>query len=247
MRILFSNIGYAKDINGALLQHICRISRHFFCPPSVQQRVLSQMKAIIQAEKPELCCFVEIDKGSFHSAYYNQLGTLLDQEYAFFDIANKYGANSLLSYMPLHHGRSNAFLSNIPLSFERLYFTHGTKRLIYRLHLPGNIHLFFAHFSLNRKVRQEQFKEIYQLVSACPGEVILMADFNIMHGISELQPLLHETHLRLLNRDTEPTFTFSKRRLLLDLCICSETIARNASLRIIPQPFSDHAALLLEV
>ncbi|MBU0860129.1 MAG: hypothetical protein KJ667_09330, partial [Alphaproteobacteria bacterium] len=172
-KILFSNIGYAKGINGSLRQHIDYFGRHFYCSVPTQRQILSQLKAIITSEHPALCCFVEIDRGSLQTAQFNQLSALLDDHYAFSDIADKYGDRSLVGRLPLHRGKSNALLANHALNFERLYFRHGTKRLIYNVTLPatipGNIHVFFAHFSLNAHTRARQFAEMRRLILDTPG------------------------------------------------------------------------------
>jgi endonuclease/exonuclease/phosphatase family metal-dependent hydrolase len=246
-KILFSNIGYARGIDGSLWQYVKSIGRFFYCSPTIQQQVLEQMKSIIDHEQPDLCCFVEIDQGSVHSAYFNQMDALMDAEYKFCDISDKYGHNSTLGRMPLHAGKSNGFMSRTEYPFKRLYFNSGTKRLVYRIDLNDKLHMFFAHFSLDRNVRLKQFHEVHELIKMAEGEAILMADFNIKQGFSELQPLLDDTNLHLLNKEDEPTFTFHNLRLALDLCICSRSLASRAELRIIPQPFSDHDALLLNI
>jgi endonuclease/exonuclease/phosphatase family metal-dependent hydrolase len=246
-KILFSNIGYAKGIDGTLWQHISRIGRHIYCGESTQTLILKQLKGILDAEQPDLGCFVEIDQGSFHSAYVNQLKYLIDDDYKFFDIANKYGEGNWRGRMPLSKGRSSAFLSKSEVKFDRLYFTHGTKRLMYRIVLPGNIHVFFAHFSLDRAVRVQQFEEVRGMMQQAGGDSILLADFNIMHGFSELDPLIKNTNLKVLSKETDHTFTFHRRKLALDLCICSDALLDRISVRVIPQPFSDHQALLVEV
>lgn len=247
-RIFFSNIGYAKGIDGTLWQHFCRAGRHLYCSVPLQQQVLGQLRAILSEKRPDICCLVEVDRGSLHSAYYNQMDFLLqDTDYPFHDIADKYGVNNWLSRMPLHRGKSNAFLSRQELPFERLYFAKGSKRLIYKIQMEGNICLFFAHFSLNGAIRQLQFQELNRHIRTCPGEVMVMADFNIMQGFSELAPLLEGTDLKILNDEKNHTFRFHRRALALDLCLCSESLAARTRLSIIPQPFSDHAALLADI
>jgi endonuclease/exonuclease/phosphatase family metal-dependent hydrolase len=251
-RILFSNIGYARGIDGSLRHHLDYFGRHFYCALPVQEQVLSQLKEIVQLENPDLCCFVEIDSGSLHSARYNQIEALLDDMYAHHDISDKYGEKSLLGRLPLHQGKSNAILARHELKFERQYFKHGTKRLIYNVALPpqipGDVHVFFAHFSLNPKVRARQFTEMKKIILETPGETILLADFNIFGGFKELVPLLETEDLVVLNKESDPTFqTFSKRGLALDLCICSRSLLPRLNMRIIPQPFSDHAALLVQI
>lgn len=249
--ILFSNIGYARGIDGSLRHHLGLFARHLYCPVPVQEQVLAQLKALIAAEEPDLCCFVEIDSGSAHSGGLNQLAALLDAHYAFHDISNKYGQGSLMNRLPFHAGKSNALLARHELHFERLYFRHGTKRLIYSVTLPatlpGAIHVFCAHFSLNRETRRRQFAEVRQIILDTPGETILLADFNIFSGFAELEPLLQTEGLGLLSNESDPTFAFAGRRMALDLCLASPGIMPRLRLRIVPQPFSDHAALLVTI
>lgn len=245
-KIFFGNIGYAKGIDGTLWQHICRMHRHLYSGITPQQQVLGQLKAILAAEKPDLCCFVEVDRGSFHSAYYNQLSSLLDDDFVHHDIADKYGENNPLGKLPMFQGKSNAFIAKEKLDFQRLYFKRGSKRLIYRIMLPGNIALYFGHFSLQEKVRALQLAELRGFIESHDGEAIILADFNIMQGFKELRPLLDRTNLMVLNDEAAHTFRLHKRQWTLDLCICSETLAERLKLMIIPQPYSDHAALLVE-
>ena len=246
-KILFSNIGYAKGIDGSLRQHVNLFGRHFYCAVPVQEQVLRQVKTIIDAERPDLCCFVEIDYGSIHAAGLNQIDILKDADYCFHDITGKYGQGSLLSRMPLHMGKGNGFLARREIPFERLYFTQGAKRLVYRMQLDAGLSVFFSHFSLSKKVRARQLEEMGEFIRREKGEVALLADFNILDGFSELAPILKACRLNVLNKEEEHTFTFHSRKLALDLCLCTDGLRDRAKLKIVPQPFSDHAALLLEL
>lgn len=243
--ILFSNIGYAKGIDGSLAQHARHFHRHLYCPIPVQQQVLMQIKGLMKQENPDLCCFVEIEHDEVRPQRFSQLGSLIGEEYPFYDVADKYGPNSWLSRMPWHRGRCNAFLARREMPFERRYFSMGSKRLIYELSGPDNIAIFFAHFSLQRAVRAEQFSELRRLVERSNREVIVLADFNIMGGFAELDPLMRDNKLSVLSREDEPTFTFYKYRRPLDLCIASQSLVPRLGLKVVPQPFSDHAALLV--
>lgn len=245
-KILFSNIGYGRGIDGSLLAHLRRFHHHFYMPVDVQKQVLAQLKDIISSEEPDIACFVEIDRGSLYSARFNQLEMILDDVYAFHNIADKYGEDSYWSRMPLHEGKSNAFVSKSELPFEKLFFESGTKRLIYKILLPDGVTLFFAHFSLSRATRLRQMQEMRSHIKKVEGPVMILADFNIMGGFAELAPLMEGLDLKILNDESEPTFFFHRRRKVLDLCLCSLSIADNSRLKIIPQPFSDHAALLIE-
>lgn len=245
--ILMSNMGYARGIDGGLAQHLRFAHRHIYCPPQVQQQSLAQFRALIELEDPDLCCLMEIDQGSLTSGRYNQLDSLLCEHYSFFDIESKYGENSKLRSFFLTQGKSNAFMAKRNYDFQKIYFTHGTKRLIYKIQLEPDITLYFAHFSLSYATRRKQLEEVARIVHATPGQVIVMGDFNILNGLHELEPVLEAKNLHLLNRDTEPTFTLHQRRLVLDICLCSPALVEYADLRIIPQPYSDHDALLLKL
>jgi endonuclease/exonuclease/phosphatase family metal-dependent hydrolase len=241
------NLGYLRGIDGTLKQHIAYAHRHFYCTEASQQKCLAQLREIIERETPDICCFVEIDQGSGHSAHMNQLEHIINEQFPYFDVDNKYGEGSRLRSFSLTRGKSNAFISRTKLAFERLSFAHGTKRLVYKITLAEGVTLFFAHFSLKKKVRVLQLQEIRQLIRETGGEVIFLGDFNILDGLQELTPLLQQDQLVLMNREDCPTFTFHRIKKVLDVCICTPGIASRVALRIIPQPYSDHAALLVDV
>jgi endonuclease/exonuclease/phosphatase family metal-dependent hydrolase len=246
-KILLSNLGYARGIGGKFSHHLLYMHRHLYCSPAVQKHSLWQLAKLIAREDPDICCFVEIDKGSFTSAGFNQLQTLIDAKYAYFDIENKYAPTSHLRSFFMTRGKSNAFLAKRHFPHDKIYFARGTKRLVYRIAIEPRLTLFFAHFSLTRAVRDSQILEVRRLMSHTDGEVVFLGDFNILSGLSELEPLLGDGRFVLLNREDAPTFTFHRRRLVLDLCICTPAIAAQARLKVVPQPYSDHAALVVEV
>jgi endonuclease/exonuclease/phosphatase family metal-dependent hydrolase len=245
MRVLFSNLGYARGINGSLWHHTSRAFRHLYFSPAQQHLVLRQLKALIDEGRPDLCCLVEIDRGSRFSGGLNQIEALRDPAYPCFDIADKYGGDQ--GRRPaMQEGRSNAFLARDRWPFERLYLRHGTKRLVYKIQPSPGLTVFFAHFSLKSAVRAAQFAEMREWIGREEGEVMLLADFNIMQGFRELLPLTGDGGLVVLNREDQHTFIFHRRRLALDLCLCTPGLAARAGVTVVPQPFSDHAALLVD-
>lgn len=249
-RIFLSNLGYARGINGCLMHHVRYLHRHIYCNALVQQQALNQLRAVMVTETPDICCFVELDKGSFDTANFDQMEHLLSDDYPYYDIENKYAHKSFLRTLAFTRGKSNAFMAKYPYSFEKVYFPHGTKRLIYKVYLSDSLTLFFSHFSLKYATRIKQLHFVGELIAqeiTQRREVIFMGDFNILTGLKELAPLMEGDGMKLVNREDEPTFTFHKRRLLLDLCLATPRIRDRISLRIIPQPYSDHAALLAEV
>ena len=242
-----SNLGYLRGIDGRLFQHLLYAHRHFYCHIDIQKRSLQQLIGIIDNEAPDICCFVEIDKGSSTSAGFNQLESLVSETYPFFDIENKYAQDSKLRLLERSKGKSNGFISKHDYYFEKIYFDAGIKRLIYKIRIANYVTLFFAHFSLKREVRAQQLRHIKMLIEQTPGECIFLGDFNILTGFKELEPLLNSSGLRLLNDKHHHTFRFHHFQTVLDLCICSPQLAERTRLRVIPQPFSDHAALLVEI
>ncbi|MBX7147081.1 MAG: endonuclease/exonuclease/phosphatase family protein [Alphaproteobacteria bacterium] len=247
MKILMSNLGYLRGISGSLTHHILFAYRHFYCSAVVQEKVWRQLAEIMSRERPDLCCFVEIEQAAFHKANFCLLEGITGETYPFFDIENKYLNTSPLRSFPLTRGKSNAFLSKQDLPYKKIHFTCGTKRLIYKIGLTSEVTLFFTHFSLNKKVRKRQLLEAGQMVKNTPGEVIFLGDFNILSGFKELAPLLQNGELVLLNRKEHKTFTFHVFHKVLDICLCTKNIAHQCNLQVIPQPYSDHDALLLEI
>lgn len=244
-KIFMSNLGYARGINGSLAHHLVFAHRHFYCPPSVQRKVMLEANALIAAYDPDICCLVEIDHYVDPLVKNIQLEILLNEQYPFFDIENKYGPGSPLRALWLTRGKSNAILAKQNVEFKKLYFKAGMKRLVYQVNPRPDLTLFFAHFSLNKVQRTLQIEEARRMMEATEGDKIFLGDFNILDGFQELAPLLADSNIVLMNGDNMPTFTFHKRHLILDICVCSRSIAERARLDVIPQPFSDHAALLL--
>lgn len=247
MKILMSNLGYLRGISGSLTHHILFAHRHFHCTTAVQNNVWKQLTQIVAKERPDVCCFVEIEQASFHTSNICHLDDLAGESYPYFDIENKYAPTSRLRKLPVTRGKSNAFLAKKEFAFEKYYFMHGTKRLVYKIALTPSVTLFFAHFSLSKKTRAQQLSEVRELIARTEGEVIFMGDFNILGGFKELAPLLQQGNLVLMNQEEHTTFTFHTFQKTLDICLCTKGIAEKCGLRIIPQPYSDHAALLLEV
>ncbi len=245
--ILLSNLAYARGIGGQFSRHVRYLHRHFYCSSTVQHRTLAQMGALIAQEDPDLCCFVEIDQGSFPSAGMNQLKVLAGTAYRHGHIENKYGKDSRLRRFFITRGKSNGFMAKQAFPYETLFFRHGIKRLAYKIRMTPDLTVYFSHLSLNRNVRAAQLQEIRQWMMGTSGHVVFLGDFNLLSGLSELAPILEGNDILLLNRPDTPTFTFHTRALVLDICLYSRSLAGHATLNVLPQPFSDHAALALRV
>jgi endonuclease/exonuclease/phosphatase family metal-dependent hydrolase len=244
-KIFFSNIGYARGIDGSLPEIIRRFRRLIYCYTHEQIDLLNQLKNIIACHNPDLCCLVEIDSEGMMMAKLNQLYEIVDENYPHYDIANKYGEETMAHKLPFLKGKSNAFMARSAYPFERLYFKCGMKRLIYKVDMSDNVAVIFTHFALSYKKRQMQLHEMADYIAKQNKQVILLADFNVLRGFQELKTFLAKTGLVLLNNEDEHTFLFHKNSLALDLCLCSPALEKAINLQIIDQPFSDHQGLLV--
>lgn len=153
-KILLLNLGYCTGINGSSLQYFFKCYRYFYLPRKVEKSILDKLKTVILKENPDLICLMEIKQGE-------QIKTLIDNEYPFSSIETKYGKKSLLRKFPFFKNNSNAFIAKNKLLFRQYYLKNGIKKLVYEIALPNNISLVMAHFSLNKRTRNKQFKEMH--------------------------------------------------------------------------------------
>ncbi len=246
MKILFANIGYATGINGSLNHHTRFLFRHLFKTQKAQKAILQQCSAIIDAQQPDLCGFAEIDSGSMHSAYLNHLDVLQRDDYALGRCDSKYAPESLIARTPFFWGKCNGLLAKDEVEVHLRHFDAGVKKLVYEVTMPRNITVFFVHLALGAATRQAQIEQLAAWVKESKGEIVIMGDCNIFAGISELEPLLNE-QFELMNNPEQHTFSFHKRQQMLDICLCSPALAKNARCQVIDQPYSDHDAIMLEL
>ena len=247
VKILMSNIAYGRGLSGSFADQVLRAYRHVYCRRQVQEGVVEAVRELVNAEKPDVCGFVEIDRGRAAGRAFSQLHAILDERYPHWDIANKYFRGTRSHLVPFLGRNCNAFCARRALPFERVYLASGIKRLVYKISLSPRLTLFFTHFSLRRSIRAQQFQDLRAVLDATPGEHVVMGDFNIFGGAEELAPFLRKTKLLVVNDPELPTFRFHRSRALVDLAMCSPGIRDRAALRIVEQHYSDHAALILDL
>lgn len=245
-RILFSNLGYARQINGTLRQHMRGAWRYLNCSPDVQTDALLQLRTLMHAHQVDIACLAEVDSGSSNNRYFDQMHFLRDGIYCHAHAINKYGTGRGLDEAPLSRGKSNGWIARVPVPFECRYLREGTKRLVYVLYPEGCPPIIFGHFSLRAVVRRQQFEEVAGWVRELGGDVLVLGDFNNYRGMGELTPLTKAAGLHLVGSDRAPTFRFSHYRATVDLCLASESLLSGLHVRVLPQPYSDHEALLID-
>jgi endonuclease/exonuclease/phosphatase family metal-dependent hydrolase len=246
-RILVSNLGYARGLDGSVIAHFRHIQRHFRTPMAFQKTALDAYKKIVEETNPDICCMIEIDTGSSTSCGFDQFEYLAHADYPLRDVVCKYAVNSKLASFRLTRGKSNGFMASRPYNFTRHYLSRGSKRLLYRIELEEQLVLYFTHLSLKAETRIQQMKELRALADKEEGDVLIAGDFNILAGLSELKIFTGDGRYTLLNDSAHGTFTLFGKHYLLDICLAtSHTVART-SIQVIDQPFSDHDALLITV
>ena len=236
-KILLFNFGYARGWDGSLKSFFKTFHRLPFQFFSQRKKELEKLKKIIDREKPDLILISEIESKKCKN-FIENLG------YFFNDMSVKYGEKSLYRKIPAWHNNSNAFFSKEKIDFEKLYFSEGAKKLIYKLKLPfQNTTLFFAHFSLVDKTRKRQIKEIDKMSKKFSSKIIA-GDFNLLTGLNELDEIIQKNNFKLSSKDfTYPSY---KPQKAFDLFLISANLKFKTKI-LKNEKFSDHLPVILEV
>lgn len=237
VRILLYNVGYATELDGSLKSYLFGFWHYLYTPPRVVKRVRQSIYSILSAYKPDLCCFVEI-----HSRH----GFLRPRLYAFHDIEVKYDQESYLVKAPFFRDNCNGFYARRKFAFRKLYFKHGTKRLIYEIELRPHLRLLLAHFSLEKEVRKKQFQELRRIIET-GSPAIVCGDFNIFDGFAELEALSRACNLRIVNTKANATYPAKHPSKVLDLFLCPPQVRYPKVTVLQGIQESDHLPVVLEM
>jgi endonuclease/exonuclease/phosphatase family metal-dependent hydrolase len=246
IRIVYANLGYSRAIDGSLGHHVRRAHRHLFTTERVQRRALNHVRERLDALQPDLACFVEIDRGSFNNGFLDQMRLLADERHTTVRIDNKYGADKHFRRLSVSRGKSNAFLATRPIRYAARYLSAGKKRLVYDIEIEG-VRVLAAHLSLRYRIRCLQIGELARWVAEREGPTVVVGDFNLFRGASELAPLLGSGRLVHANADSGPTFRLGPYRATLDTCLVSRDLIDSCRVSILDQPFSDHQMIRLDI
>ncbi|RFC63095.1 hypothetical protein DYI37_14270 [Fulvimarina endophytica] len=249
-RIVYANLGYLRGIDGSIRQHVGRVWRHVYTPLAAQTESIAQLTAKVQELSPDLCCLVEIDRGSITNRFFDQLPTIGGDLFPVSGAHGKYGTERTLSPLHISYGKSNAFLAKRPLVATDRYLKDGKKKLVYDIRMEAgslDLRVLVVHLSLVESERALQIRELATWVAEQQASTIVVGDFNVFKGDAELRPLLASGHLYHANRGMEPTFRFGPWRAALDTCLISEDLREQASITIVDQPYSDHQMLVMDI
>jgi len=234
-KILIANLEYGVGLDGSLKDWLLKGHRFFHLTQKIEKIFLDKFKNIIQKENPDLICINEIKKDQIHH--------LTDEIYQYHNTELKYGPHGKIrKTTPLHKNNYSATLSKHDLQIEKKFLKNGAKKLFYEINLPNNTKLSFFHFSLNKRIRHKQFQEIYELYKSQASKIIC-GDFNIIYGLQELDELTKTLDLKHAHQ--EPNFPASRPFMPLDLVLHSPHL--EIETKILPEIFSDHLAVLIEI
>lgn len=229
------NLGYCSGLNGSLSDYVLHGARYLHTPRRIAVSVADAVRKLTETEIPDICCFLELHK---KSALVKDM-----RDYHCSDIEDKYGLRSLLRCLPFFRDNCNGFFARADVPFKKLFFTKGSKKLIYELEIENGGTLLMCHFSLSASVRQAQFRELETIIQL-KNKVILCGDFNIFKGTDELAELMSLCRLRSAVHSA--TFPAVRPKKTIDLFLCTEDINVTRCETVRDFRGSDHLPVILE-
>ena len=240
MRFLLYNIRYGAGVGTKF---------HFPVPYAgylkKSRKNYDEISEFIKESAPDIIGLVEVDSGSFRADRFCQAEALARKLGYHFVVSSKYKEHSVAHKVPVLSKQGNALLSKQEIGdYQFHFFDQGTKRLVIEARI-GRVTVFVVHLSLTFRKRQAQLAQLYKLVMAAEGPVIVAGDFNVLWGHQELDLFLAATGLASANSNDQPSYPSHSPRRQLDF------ILFNSDLRVtrfsIPQvTFSDHAPLVCD-
>ncbi len=236
-RILLMNVGYATALDGSIKDYLLKFYRYIYTPREIIRRVREAIHSLMEREKPDVCCFVELRKQKACVPH--------THAYDCCDVDNKYGQYSVLRKLPFFRNNCNGFYSKTDLTFEKAYFKSGTKKLIYDIKLREDLSLLIVHFALSPNTRRKQFAELQEIIGT-RRNVIVCGDFNIFRGMDELSALASACDLQIVSPEGA-TFPSSKPTKTLDLFLCPKAMGSVSARTVSDMRASDHLPVMLEM
>ena len=206
---------------------------------------LERIIDFIRSQSPDIIGLVEVDIGSFRTRRENQAEVIAEALGHFHCYQSKYAAWSFAQFIPVLNKQVNAFLSSDVIRNEKFhYFDRGIKRLVIELELE-DLTVFLVHLSIKFRHRQEQLRELYEMVKNVKKPLIVAGDFNPIWGDREMDLFLAATGLKNANAGGVPSYPSRAPRRQMDF------ILHNSQIEVtrfeIPEVvLSDHLPLICD-
>lgn len=256
MKILSCNAGYLLGYLETAVGYVPPPVRTLVGDDAVERRVGNLLGAVVERERPDVICLVEIDQGSYRTPTDGQCRRLVEDlrdrgEPYHARIHNKYGCDGLVGRLPFFRHLGNGVLLREDYPTTAHYLDAGAKRLVTEVELPSDVGLFVVHLSLGSRCRTRQLRELGRLIAerSAGGGAIVTGDFNTYGGLAELEDLLDRTGLQAYDPgETVPSRPLDDLLLAtrsLDLFLCSPTIGIDRC-DVLDVQVSDHRPIVLE-
>jgi endonuclease/exonuclease/phosphatase family metal-dependent hydrolase len=254
LKILSANVGYLLDYDGSYGSYLRRPHRALLGSAAAEQRALERLVDVIDDERPDVVCLIEVDQGSFRTATDGQVEAIADAcrergiEYVP-SATSKYGAEGILPNLPVLEHLSNGLLAQEGIEVRAHYLDTGPKRLVKEVCIDDELSLFLLHLAMRSTTRRRQLEEVADLV-ADRERTIVCGDFNPYDGLDELEVLTRGGQLKRY----APGPTVPKRPLdflvtetrTFDLFLATPDVTVTRC-EVIDVQVSDHRPIVLEV
>jgi len=246
VRLLFWNLGYAREIDGSLFEYLKNGRQIFSHSVDEQQAFIQSIVDEVKKIEPDIFLYSEISKGSLRNKKFNQhtyLTSMLQCETK--SAASKYKSR-LLKASPFHKGNMNGTCVFSEAIIENKHLKHGSKTLVQKVTYNEWV-IFCVHLSLRAGARAKQLEELAQWVNNLDANknIILCGDFNTLGGEKELEHLCSATGLGMSSRagDTFPAHNPTQR---FDYFLYKSLDGLKPRIKTINIALSDHRPILCE-
>ena len=208
-------------------------------------RKFESIAGFIESLNPDIVGLIEVDGGSRRSRGVNQAGQLAALLGHSFLFESKYTRPLFSKHLPIVRWQGNAFLAKENILSRKLsYFDRGVKRLVMEVELDSCV-VFLVHLSIKYAHRQDQLRELEELIRGQTKPVIVAGDFNSFLGLREITPFLTATKLKSANLNGLRTFPSGVPMMELDYILHSpEVIVHHLAVPHIN--LSDHLPLVCD-
>ncbi len=217
MRVMIYNIAYGTGAPSSYTDAV--IKSHRALKRSSNQFDL--LKQFIVDSKPDVIGLIEIDRGSYRTAFSCQATAVAKALSYEVHSASKYKHKLFRHVLPILRKQGNAILTRKGLKGNFHFFSRGVKRLIIELDCDV-CRFFLVHLALSKHARQAQVAQLIELIGSSDNRpIVIGGDFNTFKGIKELKALIKEFNLKNANIDNVPTFPSWEPKQQLDYILHS--------------------------
>jgi endonuclease/exonuclease/phosphatase family metal-dependent hydrolase len=244
-RLVLHNICYAQGYTGHVAEYL-DVTKQVF----VRNRI-KKIAQEIALQTPDLVALIEVDLGSLRCE--NQVDCVSAAAHLPYTFATvKYprrGTSAVFRFLPILRRQANAILSNTPFnSFSEYMLSSGAKRLVLhtqQVHAKKRYNLLVCHLALGKKTREQQYKELAQLIRTLPDPTIICGDFNCK-TTDELVTFATMANLQIaLTKNLENTYPSYKPTKQFD-CILHSSAIHIKNIKTKGTKLSDHALIVAD-